>query len=856
MSTLKIPPSSHFIPISLARLFNAERANLPDGLRPRFAEDEPYGTVEFQGMPFQCGAPGQPNILFLDREPVRVPLNGIHLRFLVFLHVCENRPTCYQETFADKVIDGNGLGERVSDYVLEYGDGTSAATPILRRFAIQQFHIYWGASAFEAVPAGRPLIYPTVTQEQILGRVPAHNYGEGEPRVASARDAWRERHHRPPEPDEAELLWIYALPNPHPDKPIAGVTLIPRSARSVVYAISHTNLTEHPLRPGVRRKLRLSLPPGASLDALGEFDDIGLDLGDVISARAALQYDRAEWESRRPDAQPVRAPDQVIVEYAAHPNAKLYLAAERGQIIAMDLSGPPVSSIVHINPATRPVRLRIRERGSARPVPSRLHLHGAAGEYLPPRGHHRQVNPYWFEDHYAEFVNGLNQYSYTPGECLVDLPLGEVFVEITRGYETAPIRASFIVSAQTEEVAFELARTLDWRRAGWVTADTHVHFLSPQTALLEGAAEGVNVVNLLASQWGELFTNVGDFDGHTTFGASELGGDGEFLVRVGTENRMQVLGHISLLGYSGEMIHPLCTGGPSESALGDALEVTMADWAERCVGQGGLVVMPHAPDPQCERAADLVLGLVHAVEMVSFNPFDSQLNRSGLADWYRHLNIGHQVPLVGGSDKMSAASLLGGMRTYAQLGDLLLNYENWKAAVRMGNTFATVGPLLELKVEGKPPGRTLTLPASGGRVNVTWRVESVSLRPERLEVVVGGVVAEQIALPGEEQDMPLKRSGALQIQITSSTWIALRTYGSYRGRAGDIAAHTSAVYIRVGDRPIFIEHDAREIQQQIEGAIRYVETIAPISSRDKYEHLRATLERARSQLHARLNPNS
>ena len=76
-----------------------------------------------------------------------------------------------------------------------------------------------------------------------------------------------------------------------------------------------------------------------------------------------------------------------------------------------------------------------------------------------------------------------------------------------------------------------------------------------------------------------MFSNVGDFDGRTTFGAREFGGDGEFLVRVGTENRMQVLGHISLLGYSGAMIHPLCSGGPDESAIGDPLEVTMAEWA-------------------------------------------------------------------------------------------------------------------------------------------------------------------------------------------------------------------------------------------------------------------------------------
>ena len=37
-------------------------------------------------------------------------------------------------------------------------------------------------------------------------------------------------------------------------------------------------------------------------------------------------------------------------------------------------------------------------------------------------------------------VNGLNQYSYVPGDCVVDLPLGRVFLEITRGYEISPAR--------------------------------------------------------------------------------------------------------------------------------------------------------------------------------------------------------------------------------------------------------------------------------------------------------------------------------------------------------------------------------------------------------------------------------
>ena len=113
---------------------------------------------------------------------------------------------------------------------------------------------------------------------------------------------------------------------------------------------------------------------------------------------------------------------------------------------------------------------------------------------------------------------------------------------------------------------------------------------------------------------------------------------------------------------------------------------------------------------------------------------------------YMHLTL---VPVVGGSDKMAAASLLGGVRTYTHLGERPFTYENWMAAVRAGNTFVTVGPLAELKVEGRSPGDKLELPATGGTVNVSWKVESVSLPLERVEIVVGGLAAEQVTVGGQ-----------------------------------------------------------------------------------------------------------
>lgn len=851
---MKPPVSPYFTSVSLLGAFTTDRQTLPETLRvPRDLGDL-TGQQSFCGIPFTLGQPGEKNVILLDQQEVTIDLEpgasgNSTATYVIFLHAVEDRVTNYLDGLADFSVDGNELGDLVADYTLEYTDGAVETTPIHRRFAIQQSRIAWGASAFAALPALKPGVFATLTEEQIVGRPPTGPYGRGETRHVAGRER------------SADRLWLYALPNPHPDKPLRRIICKPQQEKAVLYGITLTTVTQHPLRAGVRRKARLTLPEGVKLNKLGELEDLQIDLGVVISARAALDYEHARWLSAEPVVQPTKSEQAVIVEYAAHPQARLYVATgadtQQGyDLAALSDEGLVASGgaeLVEVAPAHRPVTIRVVEQGTQQPVAVRLHLHGAHGEYLPPRGNHRKVNPYWFEDNYGEFVNVHNQYAYIQGECIVDLPLGEVYVEITKGYESKPVRTRVTVTPETDHITFELAKVLHWRERGWVTADTHVHFLSPTTALLEGQAEGVHVVNLLASQWGEMFSNVTDFDGKSTLGAKEFGGDGEFLVRVGTENRMQVLGHISLLGYSGQMIHPLCTGGPSESAIGDPQEVTMAEWAQRCIDQGGLVVMPHAPNPQLERAADIVLGLVHAIELMTFNPLNAnniQVNPYGLADWYRYLNLGYQVPLSGGSDKMAASSLLGGIRTYTQLGGRDFTYGNWLAAMKAGNTFVTVGPLVELQVEGVMPGGNVKLPATGGTVNVTWQVESVSLPIDAVEVVVGGLAVEQTTL-----NKALTASGSTAVSVTNSTWIALRVRGSYKGQYGEIAAHTSAVQLLVEGKPLFSPKDAMAVLEQIEGAIAYVDTIAPRPAAQRFKQMRATLEAAHNRLHQRMHNN-
>ncbi len=99
----------------------------------------------------------------------------------------------------------------------------------------------------------------------------------------------------------------------------------------------------------------------------------------------------------------------------------------------------------------------------------------------------------------------------------------------------------------------------------------------------------------------------------------------------------------------------------------------------------------------------------------------------------------------------------------------------------------------------------------------------------------------------------LSSGGSASLKITDSTWVALRVRGSYYGREGDIAAHTSSVQIVVVDKPLFVESEAMAVLEQIEGAIAYVDTLAPRPEALRYKQLRATLESAYNRLHRRLH---
>jgi hypothetical protein len=374
-----------------------------------------------------------------------------------------------------------------------------------------------------------------------------------------------------------------------------------------------------------------------------------------------------------------------------------------------------------------------------------------------------------------------------------------------------------------------------------VTADTHVHFVSPHTAWLEGQAEGVNVVNLLASQWGRLFTNMGDYIG----GANVVGED--TIVYVGTENRNHMLGHMSMLGTKGLPVFPMCCGGPSESFVGDPDFRTLAEWAQENRRKGGVVIRPHFPFcGDTEDPVPILKGLVDALEIRGGEgpggDFPTQ-------EWYRYLNTGYRVAVVGGTDKMGAYCPIGWMRTYALLEPgRPLTYANWAKAVRAGRTFSTSGPLIDMTVDGCAVGDTIRMGDRGGTVEVEARAESV-WPLGRIEIVQNGraVAAESARGSGA----PKLRAKA-KVRLSRSGWIAARCSGPQGRPAGYTGAHTSPVYVQVGETRAFDGPAAQHMLALVEGGMEYLNTLATVYDEPSRKRMVKLFKEARAELKGRL----
>ncbi|MFC1452696.1 CehA/McbA family metallohydrolase [Verrucomicrobiota bacterium] len=787
--------------------------------------NHPSGNLACWGIPFVGSGPKGPRVvlLALGKQEITVPLNASATHLCV-LHAWPQIPgTIRREDPAEGLV--------VGEYELNYAGGSSHVQMIRARFEV----------AMAESPGPPWLAMPSDMNRTIdpAGPVPERRtWGHIQPGLLGSYYG----------PQQRPI--ICAIANPFPEKRIRSVTMRGlQESPLLVCALTLYRGEAHPLAHLPRRTYRVNARGGAQVR------NAEIDMGVIARIEHTDEPRSRSWVDSpyRGDAfaRPAEGKGENLIEVVGAPDATVSVEVEQsGRSKSYDFSlgeafqtgagrSKPAGARLEVLGSRRQwMQIRVLDSSTGRPTPARVHFSGSRGEYIAPYGHHAQVNTNWFEDYGADVVVAGRNCAYVPGEFTSDMPVGDVYVEICKGFEYEPVRSKITIRPGQKRLDLKIKRWKDLRRDGWVTADTHVHFISPHTAWLEGQAEGINVVNLLASQWGRLFTNVGDITGRV--GVVE----DDTIVYVGTENRNHMLGHMSMLGTKGLPVYPMCCGGPGESWVGDPDFMTLAEWAIENKRKGGVVVRPHYPF--CGHTEDPVPILKGLVDALEINP-----SRDGgfpVQEWYRYLNCGYKVAVAGGTDKMSAQTALGWLRTYAKLDpNRPFNYPAWARAVRAGRTLSTNGPLLGLEVEGREIGETISIQRGGGTLSVKAWAESV-LPMGVLEIVCNGRVVASSR----------QRSGARRLRVServklpASGWIAARCYGQ-RGRPGAYqAAHTSPVYVKCGDTRLFDGPAAEHMLALVEGGIEYLRTISTAFDESSRKRMVKLFKEAQAELKGRL----
>ncbi len=843
-------------PVDLGRWWNADDDALAARLHPLYERGVrrlPAGPVVWRGLPLSLGERGSPRWLVVDgSNDVDLPsLTGA--TWLVVAHFCDSRRDAAGERPAGSPVGWvDGIGEELAAYRIIGREGEREVT-IRRRFEVGDGITGWGYLPFAATghrgnepldflgphPRLEPGRYAPAGHAGPLTTLPG-GWGASQTGVTDVL----------PTPDDDLTVWLHAIPLAGVGdvvclqlRPLAG----PSPGRAVVVAgMTLFAGTANPLAPAPRVELLVTGAPDRLPD---------VDLGVAIRSRRPVRATGGAVGSPEPGrpigwgpAHPAVEDDGTrIVDVTVSPDARMRFG---GAVFrARDVGEGATIGGVTIRPlAPRTIRTQVRVTVDGAETPARVRFVAADGRYLPPVAHRDAVNPGLYEDTGADLALAGDVYAYVPGTFDIDLPPGPVDVEVVRGFDCVPLRRRVEVAPDGGGRPLELSleRALDPASEGWVASDSHVHFLAPSTALLQAAAEGVNVVHLLATQWADAFTNITDL----AWGSMAAPGGAHHVV-LGTENRENVLGHLALLGARRAVLPPASGGGP-EGGLGGAVTSLLAEWAERCRGAGGLTIGAHFPLPYAEIASAIVEGLIDGVEMQTFAP---GLDSPPILEWYRFLNTGHRLPILGGTDKMTSEVPVGAVRTYARAAPGAdPTPDAWAAAVRAGRTFATSGPLISLEVEGAEPGEVISLPAGGGRLEVRASVRAAQPVISALDLVVNGRVVAVVEAPAGVTGLAL----AEPVAVDGGAWIAARSRSPHDLQSAFIssmASHTSPVYVEVPGRPLVSPDDAAAIATIIEGTAEWLDGLAAVRSPERRAAMRDRVLRSAEALRRGARPD-
>ncbi|SEL33585.1 CehA/McbA family metallohydrolase [Nonomuraea pusilla] len=469
----------------------------------------------------------------------------------------------------------------------------------------------------------------------------------------------------------------------------------------------------------------------------------------------------------------------------------------------------------------------------------------------------------WYPDGAPPKVDALRRPYFHGDDVVLAVPAEEITVTVTRGMEYAEATRT-LVPAPGEETVVELTpeRLYDGAARGWYGGDLHVHLnwmgeepAAPALAAITQHGEDLHVLNLVA----------GNVSGERVYDREALEhwvgrdlpwSDERHLARIGVEYRNDVVGHLTAFGLNGlpGRFHSGFAGSPDWPPNAVACEELRA--------LGGTTGYGHPfhtafgeddpPDVALDRGrncsareivADAALGLIDTLDV---------LNHSSIAAtaavYHRLIGAGNRLSVTAGTDvvlsfcrRLSAAAPPGWARVYARV-DGPLTTAAYAEAVRLGRTFATTGPWLELTVNGHGPGDSLDL-APGEEVEIT--VASAGPEVETLEIrTADGVLA---------QGPPHRLTARLTLDRPTYV-VAVATGGPHPRSQHRMGAYaqTSPVYLDMAGEHVVREADVRWCLAWLDRLETILAESGRFETKEQYADHLALYDRARQVYRARL----
>ncbi|MGH9720369.1 MAG: CehA/McbA family metallohydrolase [Bryobacteraceae bacterium] len=401
------------------------------------------------------------------------------------------------------------------------------------------------------------------------------------------------------------------------------------------------------------------------------------------------------------------------------------------------------------------LRVTVIDGKTGRMIPARIHGVAADGKFYPPANAYSRIGR-----------STLHSF-HTEGAYTVDVPPGTMTIEAVHGFDYQPASKTVVAPAAkaAEEVTISLEPKTKASAKGWYSASTHVHMNyggnlrnTPDNLRRMANAEGMDaIMNLVANKDNRILD-------HRFFGR-DTG-----MIHFGEEYRPPFYGHVFFLALKDHLISPFTTG--YEGTGIESLYPSNTDMFRKARAQGAITGYVHAfygdADPLDKDLGggkafpvDAALGTVDCLEW-------SGSSRSSLRVWHQARNLDLKVAPVGGEDSISnlhRTKLIGSVRTYAHIGSGF-ELSSWLDAVRAGRTYFSTGPLLDLRVNGKLPGETVTLNAAG-KVKIEAWVESIA----PLSTIVihrNGDVWKKLPGTGTFRE---------EVEVSESCWLSLYVEG-------------------------------------------------------------------------------